>query len=154
MFVGYTQNHEGYMYQMWNNETDMVHTSRDVVWFKRMFFYCEPVENVVSGIYSGEDMDWIMEPATNTSVIPPTNVNKIQTKMYRHRLQKIILQLCLIINQWLLQRRGQEERWCFLWGIETWKWWWWHRKRCCIKCILMNWKMKIILQSIWWSITK
>jgi hypothetical protein len=38
MFVGYAKDHEGDCYQMFNPKTDGVHTTRDVIWLRRMFY--------------------------------------------------------------------------------------------------------------------
>ena len=38
MFVGYALDHSGNTYRMWDPITGGVHTSRDVIWLKRMFF--------------------------------------------------------------------------------------------------------------------
>jgi hypothetical protein len=38
MFIGYAKDHEGDCYQMWNPKTEGVHTTRDVIWLRRMFY--------------------------------------------------------------------------------------------------------------------
>jgi hypothetical protein len=38
MFVGYAQDHTGDTYRMWNQATNGVHITRDVIWLKRMYF--------------------------------------------------------------------------------------------------------------------
>ena len=38
MFVGYSPNHNGDCYDMWNPKTGGVHQSRDVIWLKRMYY--------------------------------------------------------------------------------------------------------------------
>jgi hypothetical protein len=38
MFIGYAKDHEGDCYQMYNPKTDDVHTTRDVIWLRRMFY--------------------------------------------------------------------------------------------------------------------
>ena len=38
MFVGYTENHAGDCYDMWDPTTNGVYATRDVVWLRRMFF--------------------------------------------------------------------------------------------------------------------
>ena len=38
MFIGYTNDHAGDCYRMWNPTTNRVHETRDVFWLRRMFF--------------------------------------------------------------------------------------------------------------------
>ena len=38
MFIGYSTDHAGDCYRMWNPKTNHVHTTRDVLWLKRMYF--------------------------------------------------------------------------------------------------------------------
>jgi hypothetical protein len=38
MFIGYSKDHEGDCYQMWNPRTEGVHTTRDAIWLRRMFY--------------------------------------------------------------------------------------------------------------------
>ena len=38
MFVGYAINHDSAVYRMWNEETNRVIVSRDVIWLRRMFY--------------------------------------------------------------------------------------------------------------------
>jgi hypothetical protein len=42
MFIGYAKDHEGDCYQMWNPKTSGVHSTRDVIWLRRMY-YATPV---------------------------------------------------------------------------------------------------------------
>jgi hypothetical protein len=44
MMVGYAPNHTGDTYRMWNPTTGKVHTTRDIIWLRRMYF--SPTENV------------------------------------------------------------------------------------------------------------
>jgi hypothetical protein len=47
MFIGYPPNHEGDCYWMWNPVTNGVHTTRDVIWLKRMFYNKEMGQNIL-----------------------------------------------------------------------------------------------------------
>jgi len=38
MMVGYALNHKPDVYRMWDEDTNRVHTTRYVIWLKRMFF--------------------------------------------------------------------------------------------------------------------
>jgi hypothetical protein len=38
MFIGYTDDHDGNVYRMWNLKTERVHITRDVIWMKQMIF--------------------------------------------------------------------------------------------------------------------
>jgi hypothetical protein len=38
MFIGYTDDHDGDVYLMWNPKTERVHITRDVIWMKQMMF--------------------------------------------------------------------------------------------------------------------
>gem|GEM_PF-6951265 len=59
MFVGYAVNHDGDVYRMWNQETDRVMISRDVIWLKRMYFenLRQEVVEVGPSIEEGATMD-------------------------------------------------------------------------------------------------
>ena len=48
MFVGYALDHDGDCYRMWNPETDGVHTTRDIIWLRRMYF-SKPNESAIVG---------------------------------------------------------------------------------------------------------
>jgi hypothetical protein len=61
MFVGYAPDHAGDVYRMWDRGTNRVHTTRDVIWLKRMF-YERPSNNgevatAVEIIDSGQDIN-------------------------------------------------------------------------------------------------
>ena len=63
MFVGYAINHKPDVYRMWDPFTNRVHTSRDVIWLKKMFF--------VSNMGNGEattHADESMEAGKDSSV--------------------------------------------------------------------------------------
>jgi hypothetical protein len=45
MFIGYTSNHKGGCYRMWNPKTKMVFETHDVVFFNRMFLQVQVHEN-------------------------------------------------------------------------------------------------------------
>jgi hypothetical protein len=47
MFIGYPPNHKGDCYQMWNPVTNGVHTTRDVIWLKRMFYNKEMGQSIL-----------------------------------------------------------------------------------------------------------
>jgi hypothetical protein len=56
MCVGYADDHDGDVYQMWNPKTERVHITRDVIWMKQMMFTKgmeEPVIEVTN--YDTED---------------------------------------------------------------------------------------------------
>jgi hypothetical protein len=38
MFVGYTLDHDGDRYRMWDPVTGGIHVTRDISWLKRMFY--------------------------------------------------------------------------------------------------------------------
>jgi hypothetical protein len=38
MFVGYSPNHAGDTFWMWDPETKQVHVSRDIIWLNKMYF--------------------------------------------------------------------------------------------------------------------
>jgi hypothetical protein len=38
MFIGYAKDHEGDCCQMWNPKTSGVHSTRDIIWLRRMFY--------------------------------------------------------------------------------------------------------------------
>jgi hypothetical protein len=38
MFVGYSPNHAGDIFRMWDPETKRVHVSRDIIWLNKMYF--------------------------------------------------------------------------------------------------------------------
>jgi hypothetical protein len=46
MFIGYTDDHDGDVYRMWNPKTERVHITRDAIWMKQMMF-TEGVEDAV-----------------------------------------------------------------------------------------------------------
>jgi hypothetical protein len=49
MFIGYTDDHDGHVYHMWNPKTERVHITQDVIWMKHMIFtkgIAEPVTEV------------------------------------------------------------------------------------------------------------
>ena len=47
MFVGYTNQHASDVYVIWDGEKNRVHTSRDIVWLKRMYYEEKPQEDMV-----------------------------------------------------------------------------------------------------------
>ena len=47
MFIGYPPNHEGDVYRMWNPVTNGVHTTRDVIWLRRMYYNKEMGQNII-----------------------------------------------------------------------------------------------------------
>ena len=60
MFVGYALNHKPDAYRMWDPFTNRVHTSRDVIWLKKMFFGSnmdngEATADVDESMEAGED---------------------------------------------------------------------------------------------------
>jgi hypothetical protein len=38
IFIGYTKDHDGDCYRMWDPITSGVHTTRDIIWLRRMFY--------------------------------------------------------------------------------------------------------------------
>ena len=59
MFVGYTNDHTGDCYRMWNPITNMVHETRDVLWLNRMYFKCptyhpEMMTDPLAAVEAGE----------------------------------------------------------------------------------------------------
>ena len=86
MFVGYAKDHAGDVYLMYDPATKRVHTTRDVIWLKRMFFEknkpkeiaLEPPVLVVAGNQNDaadddndDDMHTMVQPST-TLVQDPT----------------------------------------------------------------------------------
>ena len=60
MMVGYALNHKPDVYRMWDEDTNRVHTTRDVIWLKRMFFAHttynpETATHVDESMEAGED---------------------------------------------------------------------------------------------------
>jgi hypothetical protein len=49
MFVGYSMDHYGDVYYMWNPKTNGVHVTRDIVWLKHMF-YLAPARRELTSI--------------------------------------------------------------------------------------------------------
>jgi len=62
MMVGYDLQHTGNTYHMWDPQTNRIHTSRDIIWLKRMFFpkIVQP-EVSVGANETGEGLDVTVE---------------------------------------------------------------------------------------------
>jgi len=54
MFVDYTESHEGDCYFMWDPERNILYTTRDIIWLKRMYF-SKPTEEEEAPITLRED---------------------------------------------------------------------------------------------------
>lgn len=72
MFIGYSDDHPGDVYRMWNPKTGGVHNSRDVIWLKRMFYQNEVTEDPIpddweSNVESGESVP--TDDVDNTDVV-------------------------------------------------------------------------------------
>jgi hypothetical protein len=65
MFVGYALDHAGDVYRMWDPNTSRVHTTRDVIWLRRMF-YEKPLQNgeIAAPIEFIDDWDTAEDPET------------------------------------------------------------------------------------------
>ena len=62
MFVGYAINHKPDVYRMWDPFSNRVHTSRDVIWLKKMFFVSnrkngEATTHADESMEAGEDSE-------------------------------------------------------------------------------------------------
>jgi hypothetical protein len=77
MFVGYTLEHAGDCYRMWNPKTNSVHESRDVIWLKRIYF--EPI--VTQGIEIPAPTEIVFDEETPTDIEAGegTSASKIST---------------------------------------------------------------------------
>jgi hypothetical protein len=65
MFIGYAKDHEGDCYQMWNPKTSGVHSTRDVIWLRRMFYAApEAVPKIA------------LEPDDDIIIVTPGHKNK------------------------------------------------------------------------------
>ena len=47
VFIGYAKDHDGDCYKMWNPDTNGVHTTRDIIWLRRMYYRKDYVMDVV-----------------------------------------------------------------------------------------------------------
>ena len=56
MMVGYALNHKPYVYRMWDEDTNRVHTTRYVIWLKRVFF-AHTTYNPETATYVDESME-------------------------------------------------------------------------------------------------
>lgn len=72
VFIGYSSDHDGLCYRMWNPVTRGVHDTRDVIWLMRMYF----TEKTPEGI-RGEPVVYldIETPDVNTAEIIETRTN-------------------------------------------------------------------------------
>ena len=73
MFVGYALNHADGVYRMWNPMTGRIHTSRDVVWLKRMYYQRQPtVLEITTGVDSEVRESVNMVTSTTTPTVTPS----------------------------------------------------------------------------------
>ena len=71
MFVVYALNYADGVYRMWNPSTGRIHTSRDVVWLKRMYYRRQPT---VVEIKTGVDSEvWESDNIVTRTTTPTAN---------------------------------------------------------------------------------
>ena len=71
MLVGYALNHDSGVYRLWNEETDRVIVSRDVIWLKRMYYEkkADNPEMIVAPTFTNEV--WEGEEDENEDILEP-----------------------------------------------------------------------------------
>jgi hypothetical protein len=78
MFVGYSKNHPGDTYCMFNPSTGGIHDTRDVIWLRRMFYQkpLSPTEFQVQtdGLFCGDPVE-----------VPVLNFDDVDERSLIHR---------------------------------------------------------------------
>ena len=87
MFVGYPSSHESDSVRMWNQDTNRVVTTRDVIWLKRMFFDIPTANNAtleleISGNDDVEAVDEVID-ANDTLESGPWEGTKVDVPVSR-----------------------------------------------------------------------
>jgi hypothetical protein len=55
MFIGYVDDHDGYVYHIWSPKTKRAHITCDIIWMKQMMFTKEVEEPTVEHNNDNED---------------------------------------------------------------------------------------------------
>jgi hypothetical protein len=74
MFVGYSTDHTSDCYEMWDPVTGGVHTTRDIIWLKRMFFTRPPVVPEIIPSGSGLTIDRPRSLEAGEGVVPDNDI--------------------------------------------------------------------------------